>query len=231
MAVNCEITCVKYTLFAFNFVGWIAGMAILGVGIWIATDPDLTKYADQMDFHYYYVGAYLIIAAGVITMIVGVLGCCGAINENINMLTIYFILMALILLLELAGTIYFLCVGFQYTSLDEYAKRSMYRMVNNYNNDDVRWVMDLLQTNLKCCGAMSFRDYDNVNLQAPDSCRDPITGNQFHDDCYDAFIDYVEAKSGIFVGLGVTICIIHIVAMVFSIILCLALRRENKSYD
>ncbi len=65
----------------------LLGCAILGVGIWVRVDPNLSKYVDNSGtFDYLYTGAYILIVVGVIVMIIGFLGCCGAIRESQCML-------------------------------------------------------------------------------------------------------------------------------------------------
>lgn len=228
MGLSCGLTCLKYTLFVLNFFGWLVGIAIFGVAIWILTDDDFSAYADAMNFEYYYAGCYIFLAAGLLIIIIGFLGCCGAITENVGMLTAYFFCLVVIFLLEIAAAIYVLVVGISYTSLDKWVEKNLYIMLYNYNDDDIKWVMDDLQSTLKCCGVKSSYDYEAIGLPTPDSCRDPITGNQYPDDCYDKFIDYISSKSGLIAGLAITVACVHIASMVMSMCLCMGLKKADK---
>ncbi|KAL7845572.1 hypothetical protein AOLI_G00237640 [Acnodon oligacanthus] len=82
----------KIMMFIFNGLIFLAGGAILGVGIWVTVDktsllgvleeikdapPELAQLANV---------GYLLIAVGAILAIMGFLGCCGAITENKCML-------------------------------------------------------------------------------------------------------------------------------------------------
>ena len=66
----------------------LLGCAILGVGIWVRVDPNFKQYVDNSEsFNYLYACAYILIVVGVIVMVVGFLGCCGAIRESQCMLS------------------------------------------------------------------------------------------------------------------------------------------------
>ena len=65
----------------------LLGCAIIGVGIWIRVDPNLSQYVESSDaFNYLYTGAYMLIGVGLVSMVIGFLGCCGAIRESQCML-------------------------------------------------------------------------------------------------------------------------------------------------
>ena len=64
----------------FVFLLQIAGAAILGIGIWTEIDPG--QFDAFLGNSGYSLPAKILIAAGAFVMIVGFLGCCGAIREN-----------------------------------------------------------------------------------------------------------------------------------------------------
>ena len=43
MGVEGCTKCIKYLLFVFNFVFWLAGGVILGVALWLRHDPQTTS--------------------------------------------------------------------------------------------------------------------------------------------------------------------------------------------
>ncbi|KAM6302882.1 tetraspanin-8 [Podargus strigoides] len=95
--------CMKYSMFIFNFIFWLCGSIILGVSIWIrigiAAQQELETNSSV------FAGANLLIAVGSIIMILGFLGCCGAIKESRCMLLLFFIGLLLILILQVTGGI------------------------------------------------------------------------------------------------------------------------------
>ncbi|XP_045569945.1 tetraspanin-8-like isoform X1 [Salmo salar] len=95
MAVN---KCIKYLLFLFNLMYWISGCIILGVSIYLKVSMNGNMIMDEE------VPIDLLIAAGVIIMVLGILGCCGDIKENRCMLILFFIgLLHIFILLLIAG--------------------------------------------------------------------------------------------------------------------------------
>lgn len=78
----------------------LLGCVILGIGIWIKVDPttiaDVAKEDPQLQeffeelhtYGYESAGAYVLIAVGSIIMVIGFLGCCGAIRESQCMLVL-----------------------------------------------------------------------------------------------------------------------------------------------
>ncbi|XP_052365995.1 tetraspanin-8-like [Oncorhynchus keta] len=89
MAVDKHI---KKSLFLFILLFWIGGCAILGVSIYLKIMDEAVPFVD------------LLIAVGVIIMVLGFLGCCGAIKENRCMLILFFIgLLHMFILLFIVG--------------------------------------------------------------------------------------------------------------------------------
>ena len=84
-------TYITLSLFSPNipFIFQLLGCAILGVGIWVRVDPNFEEYVKGSDtFNYLYVGAYILIVVGLVIMVIGFLGCCGAIRESQCMLSV-----------------------------------------------------------------------------------------------------------------------------------------------
>ena len=60
------------------------------MGIWVRVDPNFQEYVQSTaeSFNHLYTAAYVLIAVGVIIMVIGFLGCCGAIRESQCMLSL-----------------------------------------------------------------------------------------------------------------------------------------------
>uniref|UniRef100_A0A8B9NVB6 CD81 molecule n=1 Tax=Apteryx owenii TaxID=8824 RepID=A0A8B9NVB6_APTOW len=87
MGVEGCTKCIKYLLFVFNFIFWLAGGIILGVALWLRHDSQTTnilylQLGDKQAPNTFYVGIYILIAVGAVMMFVGFLGCYGAIQES-----------------------------------------------------------------------------------------------------------------------------------------------------
>ncbi|KAJ8264020.1 hypothetical protein GJAV_G00144170 [Gymnothorax javanicus] len=101
----------KVMMFLFNGVIFLAGAAILGVGIWVKVDSSsllgvlnhIENAPPELD-QLLNVG-YLLIAVGGVLLIMGFLGCCGAMRESKCMLLMFFVIVLVVFIAEVAGAI------------------------------------------------------------------------------------------------------------------------------
>lgn len=111
MGVEGCTKCIKYLLFVFNFVFWLAGGVILGVALWLRHDPQTTsllylELGDKPAPSTFYVGIYILIAVGAVMMFVGFLGCYGAIQESQCLLGTFFTCLVILFACEVAAGIW-----------------------------------------------------------------------------------------------------------------------------
>ncbi|XP_061062467.1 tetraspanin-8 isoform X9 [Eubalaena glacialis] len=98
--------CVKYSMFIFNFVSWLCGASILAVAIWLRVGKDGREILSPGDATINpYIAVNILIVVGAIIMILGFLGCFGAMKENQFMLVLFFVGLILILLLQVVAGI------------------------------------------------------------------------------------------------------------------------------
>ncbi|XP_014869450.1 PREDICTED: tetraspanin-1-like [Poecilia mexicana] len=82
----------KAMMIVFNGIIFLAGVAILGVGIWVKVDSgSIFSFLGKIDnvpqeIHQVLNVGYLLIAIGGLLVVIGFLGCCGAIKESKCML-------------------------------------------------------------------------------------------------------------------------------------------------
>ncbi|XP_072047857.1 CD9 antigen-like isoform X2 [Amphiura filiformis] len=250
------IACMKYLLFAFNFLILLCGCALVAVGLYLCFEPTVEEYADASgDLEEYYIAVYVIIGIGGIMMLIGFLGCCGACMENAPLLGLFFVFLLLICVAEVGGGIW--C----YLNREELKKivteGMKDSMTNVYNTDNnVMAAVDTMQQKLQCCGAEMPSDWlENTELQPPlpDSCcitagcSSSATGNMqdfyktqkntdspliYISGCSDELFSKLEENSVLVAGLVIGIGAVQLLGMIFSLCLCCAIRRsdDNKSY-
>lgn len=63
------------------FLFQVTGLSILGLSIWLLTDPSVYIGVTQ-DHQSFNSGIYVLLAVGLLILIVGILGCCGACKES-----------------------------------------------------------------------------------------------------------------------------------------------------
>ncbi|XP_035763934.1 tetraspanin-11 isoform X1 [Neolamprologus brichardi] len=175
--------CLKYLLFVFNFLFWMGGAAVLGVGVWTLVAK--SDYLSLLASSTFAVSAYILILAGSLVVVTGFLGCCAVIREQRSCLSTYFICLLFIFLIELvAGVLAYV----YYQRLSEELKQHLnHTMTENYaqpGKEAVTFAVDNLQQDFKCCGSNNSHDWTVskylVSGQAegravPDSCCKTIT--------------------------------------------------------
>ncbi|XP_075610799.1 CD82 antigen [Balearica regulorum gibbericeps] len=156
----------KYFLFLFNLLFLILGAVIVGFGIWILADKTSFIAVIQMSSPSLKTGAYIFIGAGALTMLMGFLGCLGAVNEIRCLLGLYFTCLMVILITQVAAG---LVIYFHEEVLKEELSHIARILIKNYDpsNDDKRnsqdaW--DYVQTQIACCGWAGAKDWESNEI-------------------------------------------------------------------
>lgn len=64
----------------------LAGGAVLAVGVWTLVEK--SDYISLLSSSFYATSAYILIAAGVIVIVTGIIGCCATLNEMKSLLIV-----------------------------------------------------------------------------------------------------------------------------------------------
>lgn len=165
MASGC-IKVTKYFLFLFNLLFFILGATMLGFGIWILADRSSFISILQTS-SILKIGAYIFIGVGAVTMIMGFLGCVGAINEIRCLLGLYFAALLLILVGQVT-------TGILVYVHSDVVKEDVSTIVNdlilnydpeNHEQKTIQDAWDYVQSQVMCCGWTSYLNWTaNVNL-------------------------------------------------------------------
>ncbi|KAK0055108.1 CD9 antigen, partial [Biomphalaria pfeifferi] len=206
MALGSCYTCVKYLMFAFNFIFWLLGCAILGVGIWLRVDENAASYLKDSHINYFHTAAYILISVGFVIMVVGFLGCCGAIRESQCMLASFFICLFIIFAVLLGCGIWAAVAKDQ---VKETLEKFLEDGVNQYYKDEnKRRYMDYIQTDFQCCGyKKGLADYsvpETVDNKPVDLC----STTDFLKPCTTALYNWAESKLIIIAGVAIGIAVV-----------------------
>uniref|UniRef100_H0ZG52 CD81 molecule n=1 Tax=Taeniopygia guttata TaxID=59729 RepID=H0ZG52_TAEGU len=160
MGVEGCTKCIKYLLFVFNFIFWLAGGIILGVALWLRHDSQTTnilylQLGDKQAPNTFYVGIYILIAVGAVMMFVGFLGCYGAIQESQCLLGTFFTCLVILFACEVAAGIW----GF--VNKDQIAKdvKQFYdqalqqALMGDADASNAKAVVKTFHETLDCCGS------------------------------------------------------------------------------
>lgn len=243
-------------LIAFNFVFWLSGAAILGVGIWILVDPDIEDYQEVIsdatdDDQFLETAAYILIAFGAFVFLVGFCGCCGAIRSSKCLIGLYIAFLVIVFAGELAAGIYVAVYSNDASDkLDEGLTKSI---KNNYKDGSkIASAWDVIQKELECCGGQGYKDYDNSSWIATQQdgvlmpasccklgtddkptnltlCQTATTGYYWTEGCRDQIEDWIEDHSRILIGVGCGIAALEIIGLICAICFCRHMDKEKYS--
>ncbi|XP_069844772.1 tetraspanin-8 [Dipodomys merriami] len=225
--------CIKYSMFIFNFLFWICGCLILGISIWLRVSKNTKEvFTPEDSSGDPFVAVNILIAVGAIIMILGFLGCCGAVKESRCMLLLFFISLLLILLLQIAAGI--LGAAFKSESvrmLNETLHRDV-KLLSESGEDgkEFREAVSSFQKELQCCGLINgAADWGNNFQQISSSCECPNTSTDtctiyegkyvYKQTCISLIKDAVEKYIIIIIGVAFGLAVIEIIGLVFSMVL------------
>ncbi|XP_014850819.1 PREDICTED: tetraspanin-8 isoform X1 [Poecilia mexicana] len=217
--------CVKYAIFIFNFVFWLAGTGVLAVGLWLRFDSRTKPLFEGVDSpSVFFTGVYLLIAAGGLMMVVGFLGCCGAIKESPCMLGLFFIFLLIIFAAEVAAGIWGLSNRDKVIEeVTEFYKQTF----DNYKNtkqEALKETLRLIHFGLDCCGPTgSLFDAAKDICPKQEGLAILVTTS-----CPKAIDEVFNNKLHIIGGVGIGIGVIMIFGMIFSMMLCCAIKRSRE---
>ncbi|XP_065820709.1 tetraspanin 35 [Labrus bergylta] len=232
----------KTMMVFFNGIIFLAGAAVLGVGIWVKVDSGsilsfLGKIEDAPEelSQVLNVG-YLLIAIGALLLVIGFLGCCGAVKESKCMLLLFFLIVLVVFIAEIAGAVVILVFR---PLADELFTKFGTAAVKNIKKDygenaDITGLWNTTMSTLKCCGFYNSSDfvgspyYIKHDKQYPPLCC-PGTENPCNQTladsattitgCFPKIKQLIDENTVVIVGVALGIAALEICAMTVSMIL------------
>ncbi|XP_059204556.1 tetraspanin 35 [Centropristis striata] len=232
----------KFMMVVFNGVIFLAGAAILGVGIWVKVDSgSIFSFIGKIDnapdelSQVLNVG-YLLIALGAILLVIGFLGCCGAVRESRCMLLLFFIIVLLVFIAQVAGAVVILVFR---PLADELIAKFGTAAVKNIKKDfgsnpDITGLWNTTMTTLKCCGFYNSSDFEDSpyykdhDKMFPAQCcpasdnpcnQTVATGVTSIPGCFPKIKQLIDDNMVVIVGVALGIAALEICAMIVSMIL------------
>uniref|UniRef100_A0A6G1SMJ9 Tetraspanin-33 n=1 Tax=Aceria tosichella TaxID=561515 RepID=A0A6G1SMJ9_9ACAR len=180
--------CVKYSLFFFNFMFWLIGTVMIGLGAWSFSE-EVSEYGysrllkvDSALHLVLHVSLAMIIVGG-ITFLMSFAGCLGALRENICLLKLY----SFMLLFLFIGEVVLSTVAFVFpNAFLQYFKDGLSKdLIMKYRDDpNLQNIIDGMQTGLKCCGVSDkgYKDWSqniyfncSASNPSPERCSVPYS--------------------------------------------------------
>nr|ACQ58149.1 Tetraspanin-1 [Anoplopoma fimbria] len=231
----------KIMMFIFNGGIFLAGACILGVGVWVKVDSGsllglLNDVEDAPSGLSQLVNvSYLLIAVGAVLLVIGFLGCCGAVRESRCMLLTFFSIVLIIFLIEVAGAVVLLVFnGLAEELLNHLEDEVRTSIRNGYGrSDSFTSLWNATMEEFECCGYKNYTDFydspfynNSGNLYPFTCCNETIavcTTNQAHlsriDGCFTMLLQLIEDNAVIIAAVALGIAALEVAAMVVSLVL------------
>ncbi|XP_052411171.1 CD9 molecule b isoform X1 [Carassius gibelio] len=217
--------CIKYIVFIFNFIFWLAGTGVLAVGLWLRFDERTkTLFTGEGAPTVFLTGVYILIVAGAIMMVVGFLGCCGAIKESACMLGLFFMFLLLIFAAEVAAGIWGLSNQEKIVTDVQTFYKETFENYKKTNQEALKETLRAIHLGLKCCGPTgTIVDGASDTCPAKEGLENLVTTS-----CPNAIKEIFTSRLHVIGGVGIGIGVVMIFGMIFSMLLCCAIRRTRE---
>jgi len=244
--METSMKCVKYLLFVFNLVFAITGLALIIIGGIIQG-----LYSQYLDFlgDQFFNTPILLVVVGCLIFVVTFFGCCGAIKEHYCMTMTFSALLVLIFLLEFGAGI---AAYMLRNDVDTIVEKNMESSLSNYGKadyDGVTRTWDIVQHELKCCGAQEYMDWKNTTYgengnSVPDSCcitdadgcgigilatPDEASQRIYTAGCKDGFETLIEQNVAYIGSIGIGIALIQVIGVICACCLARTIKSEYET--
>ncbi|XP_008319105.1 tetraspanin-2a [Cynoglossus semilaevis] len=214
--VQGGMKCVKYLLFVFNFIFWLSGLLVLAVGLWLRFDPETVELlAGDEAPDTFFIAVYILLGAGGLMMVVGFFGCFGAVRESQCLLMSFFACLIIIFGAEITAGVF----GFiNKDQIVEEVQKFYTSSISETNTANGTAIATIYHKTLNCCGGSSSDVPNDLCAEFPSDTPD----------CLSAITDFFNEKLHIIGYIGIAIAGVMILGMIFSMVLCCAIRNTRE---
>ncbi|XP_068097473.1 tetraspanin-4-like isoform X1 [Hyperolius riggenbachi] len=232
------LLCIKITMFIFNLIFWLGGCGILGVGVWLAVTQG--KFATLSISFPSLSAASLFMVTGSVIMVVGFIGCLGAVTEHRCLLLSFFVVLLIIFLLEIISLILFFAYNDNFHSYAQDDLKKGLKLYQSKDNLGLTNAWDIVQTEFRCCGVKNKTDWLEVRNTTivPHSCcmehsatcqSNPSTWWQ--EPCYEKVKKWVQSNISSVGIFGICILIVQVFGLIFSMLMYCQVLKAEKYYE
>ncbi|NXO80177.1 TSN1 protein, partial [Sitta europaea] len=226
-------TFIKVMMILFNLAIFLSGGTLLGVGIWVKVDGQsfLNIFGPLSSSILQVVNvAYLLIVIGAILLVIGFLGCYGAQKESKCLLMMFFSVVLIIFIAEVAAAV----VALVFTGLAETLLTGLVTplLKEEYGkNGTFTEIWNITMTKVHCCGLNNYTDFNNsvfyekhnsypsqcCDMQKP--CNSTLAAEMAVQGCFGQILEEIRTNAGVAGGVAAGIAALEIAAMAVSMYL------------
>uniref|UniRef100_A0A1B6FQ28 Tetraspanin n=1 Tax=Cuerna arida TaxID=1464854 RepID=A0A1B6FQ28_9HEMI len=224
--MGCAIGTVRLILFFFNFLLAVLGLAICGTGIYVMRQKDsaisVVSQSDQLS-----TPTTAVAIVGACIFIFAFFGCCGALRESHCMIITYAVMLTTLFVIQvlLVVTVYYFR-----SQAQDFVNENVSKEYLDYETKTKEWI-DGLQIRLKCCGSTdNTTPWLKLGIQPPSSCYpdQDTTKPIFTKGCDPTLVDLVENVLNTTGVVVITVAVIEVVGIIFSLCLSSSIRHQSK---
>ncbi|KAK2543379.1 tetraspanin-1 [Columba livia] len=226
-------TFIKVMMILFNLAIFLGGGTLLGVGIWVSVDGqsfvNIFGALSSSVLQVVNVG-YFLIVIGSILLVIGFLGCCGAQKESKCLLIMFFSVVLIIFIAEIAAAV----VALAYTGLAETLLTTAVTplLKEKYGTDtSFTEIWNITMNEVKCCGLTNYTDFtgspwNKENNGYPPACCDnqspcneTLAAERNVTGCFHQILEEIRTNAGVVGGVAAGIAALEIASMAVSMYL------------
>ncbi|XP_025959439.1 tetraspanin-1 [Dromaius novaehollandiae] len=226
-------TFIKVMMVLFNLAIFLGGATLLGVGIWVIVDGksffDIFGAISTSVLQVVNV-SYFLIVIGAILVVIGFLGCCGAQKESKCLLMVFFTVVLIIFIAEVAAAV----VALVYTGLAETLLTATVTplLKEKFGKEpSLTQIWNVTMNELHCCGLNNYTDLtDSPWLQqyhtypAPccsgsQPCNETRAAASDVPGCFEQLLTEIRTNSGVVGGVAAGIAALEIASMTVAMYL------------
>ncbi|XP_075013143.1 tetraspanin-1 [Calonectris borealis] len=226
-------TFIKVMMILFNLAIFLGGGTLLGVGIWVTVDGQsfLDIFGSLSSSVLQVVNvSYFLIAIGAILLVIGFLGCYGAQRDSKCLLMMFFSVVLIIFIAEVAAAV----VALVYTSLAETLLTAVVTPVlkEKYGADmKFTHIWNVTMNEVHCCGLNNYTDftdspwykekgtYPEPCCKDLQPCNNTLAAESDVQGCFHQILEEIKTNAGVVGGVAAGIAALEIAAMAVSMYL------------
>ncbi|XP_012430786.4 tetraspanin-1 [Taeniopygia guttata] len=229
-------TFIKVMMILFNLAIFLSGGTLLGVGIWVKVDGEsFLKIFGTLSSSILQVVnvAYLLIVIGAILLVIGFLGCYGAQKESKCLLMMFFSVVLIIFIAEVAAAV----VALIFTGLAETLLTGLVTplLKEKYGVDQTfTEIWNVTMTEVHCCGLNNYTDFNNsvfyathqgyyprqcCGMEDTGNCTSTVAAEMDVQGCFKQILEEIRTNAGVAGGVAAGIAALEIASMAVSMYL------------